>query len=154
MDAICLHLCDQITQPQKEAGLCGQVVYTSKWRQVLSADNNVRARLLNSEALLEGTNPRVGVRWHPQSLGRCGEEGHFQGGAGQAMPLQDPEHRQDGEPSRGVAALSPLPQTHWVSHFSWRCGIFGRSRSGMLCVSRIPPASNFPPSLATSLRAV
>lgn len=46
-----MRLCDSITQPRKRCG-----VYTSRWKLVLSAYNSVRARLLNSQALLESTN--------------------------------------------------------------------------------------------------
>ena len=50
-----MRLCNNITQPRKEYG-----VYTSRWKLALSACNSVRACLLNSQALLEGTNLQAG----------------------------------------------------------------------------------------------
>ncbi|XP_072050117.1 uncharacterized protein [Amphiura filiformis] len=56
VEAICVHLCAKITQPRTEKSDTGRQTYTSRWKLILAAYNEVRLRLLNSEALLEGTN--------------------------------------------------------------------------------------------------
>ena len=50
MEAICLHLCDKFPRPQRDP------TYRFRWRLILSDYNNIRQRLLNSEALLEGSS--------------------------------------------------------------------------------------------------
>lgn len=76
MEAICLRLCDKFTQPRKEPGPGGRVLYTSRWKLVLSAYNGIRARLLNSD-LLEDTNlvlfninETTLTRWYKDSVRR------------------------------------------------------------------------------------
>ena len=54
VEAICILLCAQYPQPRRERGQRPR--YTSRWKLVLSAYNAIRARLLNSQALLEETN--------------------------------------------------------------------------------------------------
>ena len=56
VQALLIKLCDHITQPRRERRGRGKHAYTSRWKLVLSEYNNIRARLLNSQALLEGTN--------------------------------------------------------------------------------------------------
>jgi hypothetical protein len=70
-EAICLRLCDIITQPTKSKLPSGRQVYTSRWKAVLSEYNNIRVRLLNSEALLERTcltlfhiNETTLIKWY------------------------------------------------------------------------------------------
>lgn len=77
VEAICILLCDRITQARREPFLHGRPVYTSRWKLVLSAYNSVRARLLNSQELLEGTNmvlyninEATLVKWYKNSIRR------------------------------------------------------------------------------------
>ena len=79
VEAICIHLCDRITQPLKKTGPGGKTIYTSWWRLVLSSYNAVRSRLVNSHALLEDTNlvlytitETTLVRWYKNTV-RCNE---------------------------------------------------------------------------------
>ena len=79
VEAICIHLCDRITQPLKKTGPGGKTIYTSRWRLVLSSYNAVRSRLVNSHALLEDTNlvlytinETTLVRWYKNTV-RCNE---------------------------------------------------------------------------------
>ena len=53
------------------------MIYTSRWKQVLSSYNCVRARLLNSQALIEGTNlvlyhvnKATLVKWYKNAIWR------------------------------------------------------------------------------------
>ena len=53
------------------------MIYTSRWKQVLSSYNSVRARLLNSQALIEGTNlvlyhvnKATLVKWYKNAIWR------------------------------------------------------------------------------------
>lgn len=48
-EALCIHLCDKFSTPQKEGR------YISHWKLILSAYNGIRQSLLNSEDLLAGT---------------------------------------------------------------------------------------------------
>ena len=56
VEAVCIRLCDAITQPLADSRPDGSPRYVSRWRQVLDAYNRVRARLFNSLELLEGTD--------------------------------------------------------------------------------------------------
>jgi hypothetical protein len=56
VEALLIKLCDKITKPRRERRARGKHVYTSRWQLVLSEYNNIRARLMSSQALLEGTN--------------------------------------------------------------------------------------------------
>lgn len=72
VEAICLKLCDRYTQPRRERSggktrhisryspigfiSTPQLESPFRWKQILTAYNEVRRRLLNSQALLEGTN--------------------------------------------------------------------------------------------------
>ena len=57
MEALCILLCQKFPHPRREVNAgTGRPVYTSRWKCILSEYNSVRARLLNSQALLEGTN--------------------------------------------------------------------------------------------------
>ena len=50
-EAICIRLCNNIiTKPRKETGVSGKSIYTSRCKLILSACNNVRSRLMNSQA--------------------------------------------------------------------------------------------------------
>ena len=61
VEALCIHLCTEITQPRRQNTLSGQRMYTSRFKLILQAYNRVRQRLLNSEALLDRTNLTVFV---------------------------------------------------------------------------------------------
>ena len=52
MEALCILLCEKHTQGRK--GSDGRQV--SRWRLVVSEYSAIRARLMNSQALLEGTS--------------------------------------------------------------------------------------------------
>jgi len=57
VEALCILLCQKFPHPRREVNAgTGRPVYTSRWKCILSEYNSVRARLLNSQALLEGTN--------------------------------------------------------------------------------------------------
>ena len=56
VQAILVKLCDRITQPRRERRADGKQTYISRWKLILSEYNNIRTRLMNSQALLEGTN--------------------------------------------------------------------------------------------------
>ena len=56
MEAICIRLCEKFPNTRKRRSEGGKFVYMSRWRLVLSKYNSIRARLFNSQALLEGTN--------------------------------------------------------------------------------------------------
>jgi hypothetical protein len=71
VEAICIRLCDKITQPTRNKLPSGRLVYVSRWKAILSEYNNIRARLLNSHALLERTgltlyniNESTLTRWY------------------------------------------------------------------------------------------
>ena len=73
VEAICIRLLDKFPKPCR-TDVRGRRSYTSRWRLVLSEYNNIRARLLNSQALLEGTNlvlftinEATLVRWYKNS---------------------------------------------------------------------------------------
>lgn len=75
VEAICILLCAQYPQPRRERGQRPR--YTSRWKLVLSAYNAIRARLLNSQALLEETNlvlytinETTLVRWYKNTTRR------------------------------------------------------------------------------------
>lgn len=77
VEAICIRLCHSITQPQKDRSSRGKERQTSRWKLILSAYNGVRARLFNSQALLEGTNmvlftinETTLLRWYQDSTRR------------------------------------------------------------------------------------
>lgn len=66
-----MKLCETITQPHRERHYGQRECYTSRWKLILEEYNCVRARLLNSAALLEGTdlalfpiNETTLVRWY------------------------------------------------------------------------------------------
>uniref|UniRef100_UPI00358E8398 uncharacterized protein n=1 Tax=Myxine glutinosa TaxID=7769 RepID=UPI00358E8398 len=68
VEAICIRLCDRYTQPKREHG------YVSRWKLILSSYNGIKQRLLNSEALLEGTdlvlfsiNETTLTRWYKKT---------------------------------------------------------------------------------------
>lgn len=47
---------NRYTQPKREMGADERTKYISRWRQIISDYNAVRARLFHSQRLLEGTN--------------------------------------------------------------------------------------------------
>ena len=55
VEALCIHLCEKFPQPHREDRR-NKSTYTSRWKLVLSEYNSVRARIQNSQRLLEGTN--------------------------------------------------------------------------------------------------
>ena len=55
VEALCIHLCQKHGQ-SKRIVRRKRVFNTSRWKQVLASYNSVRARLHNSEKLLDGTN--------------------------------------------------------------------------------------------------
>ena len=58
VEAICLHLCSWHSLPQLSATRqSGRRRYISRWRLIVSDYTSIMLRLLNSQALLEGTNP-------------------------------------------------------------------------------------------------
>ena len=70
-EAICIKLCKNIIQPHRERCYGQQERYTSRWKLILREYNCVKAHLLNSVALLEGTdlvlfpiNKTTLVRWY------------------------------------------------------------------------------------------
>ena len=56
VEAICILLAEKYHGPRRRSSPGGNRVYTSRWRLILSEYNSIRTRLLNSQALLEGTN--------------------------------------------------------------------------------------------------
>ena len=76
VEALCLLLCEKFPQSRREVH-AGKPSTTSRWKLILSEYNSVRARLLNSQALLEGTNLMLYainettlIRWHKNSVRR------------------------------------------------------------------------------------
>ena len=76
VEALCLLLCEKFPQSRREVH-AGKPCTTSRWKLILSEYNSVRARLLNSQVLLEGTNLMLYainqttlVRWHKNSSRR------------------------------------------------------------------------------------
>ena len=70
VEAICICLCDRITQPTKSKLPSGRQIYISRWKAILS-EYNIRVRLLNSHTLLEKTgltlyhiNESTLIRWY------------------------------------------------------------------------------------------
>ena len=55
VEAICIRLCNEFTGSRTEIGVDGRKTFISRWKQVVSAYNNIRARLFNSQALLNNT---------------------------------------------------------------------------------------------------
>ena len=77
VEAICIRLCNNITKPRKETGISRKNIYTSRWKLKLLAYINVRSRLMNSQALLKGTNvvlfnikEATLVRWYKNTTRR------------------------------------------------------------------------------------
>ena len=70
MEAICIHLCQ--CHPDARREVCGgRPTYTSRWKLILQDYSRVCARVMNSLALLEGTNmqlftinERILMVWH------------------------------------------------------------------------------------------
>ena len=72
VEAICILLCNKFTSARKASRMSihvysvalnavifsgsQQIQYASRWKLVVSEYNSIRARLYNSQALLEGTN--------------------------------------------------------------------------------------------------
>ena len=76
MEAICIHLCDTIASPQRKSRQ-GSTRYTSRWDRILSEYNSIRARVLNSASVLEGTtlalypiNKATLLRWYKNTTRR------------------------------------------------------------------------------------
>ena len=70
VEALCVELCEPITQPCRERHYGQREWYTSKWKLILEEYNRVRAHLSNSAALMEGTslallpiNKMTLIRW-------------------------------------------------------------------------------------------
>ena len=55
VEAICIRLCDRITQPTKSKLPSGRQEYISRWKTILFEYNSLRERLLNSSTLLDKT---------------------------------------------------------------------------------------------------
>ena len=53
VEALCVLLCEKFPAARKSRP--GQRTYTSRWRLVVSAYNAIRIRVMNSEAVLNGT---------------------------------------------------------------------------------------------------
>ena len=78
VEALLIKLCDRITKPRREWRARGKHAYTSRWRLVISEYNNICARLMSSQALLEGThlmlftiNDTRAPQFLPNTLERC-----------------------------------------------------------------------------------
>lgn len=56
MEVICVRLCNKILQSRKQSLSGGRQRCTSRWKLILSEYNQLRARLLNSQPLLDDTN--------------------------------------------------------------------------------------------------
>ena len=56
VEVICIRLCELHATAKREVASNGRVYYTSRWRLILAHYNRIRARLLNSRALLTGTD--------------------------------------------------------------------------------------------------
>ena len=76
VEALYLLLCEKFPQSSREVH-AGKPFTISRWKLIISEYNSVRARLLNSQALLEGTNLMLYtinqttlVRWHKNSSRR------------------------------------------------------------------------------------
>ena len=54
VEAICIHLCEKISSP-KRVTVEGRRTHTSRWDMILSEYSKIKARVLNSLPLLEGT---------------------------------------------------------------------------------------------------
>ena len=113
VEAICIKLSDKFPKPCR-TDVRGRRSYTSRWRLVLSEYNNIRARLLNSQALLEGTNlvlftinEATLVRWHKNST-RVSEIRTLMQGIPSSLPppcAPDPL-----PPARELLTSAPLPK--------------------------------------------
>ena len=55
VEAICIRLCNEFTGSRTEIGVDGRKTFISRWKQLVSAYNNIRACLFNSQALLNNT---------------------------------------------------------------------------------------------------
>ena len=56
VESICIHLCNELTQPCTEIRGDGSKLYESRWKRILFKYNSIRARLFNSHTLSERTN--------------------------------------------------------------------------------------------------
>ena len=56
VEAICIHLCADITKSFTWKGDDGKKRYDSRWKLILVEYNKIRARLFNSQALIDHTN--------------------------------------------------------------------------------------------------
>ncbi len=71
VEALCIKLCDAITQPIRERRHGRKKRYTSRWKLILEEYNCVRSRLSNSADVMEGTslalfpiNETTLLRWY------------------------------------------------------------------------------------------
>ena len=55
VEAICIRLCNEFTNSRTEIGVDGRKTFISRWKQVVSAYNNIRARLFNCQNLLSNS---------------------------------------------------------------------------------------------------
>lgn len=56
VEALCILLTEKHPSPRRQSSPGRRRAFTSRWNLVLSEYNSIRTRLLNSQALLEGTN--------------------------------------------------------------------------------------------------
>ena len=77
VESICIHLCNELTQPCTEIRGDGSKLYESRWKRILFKYNNIRARLFNSHTLSERTNISIfyvnetSIRlWYKHKTGR------------------------------------------------------------------------------------
>ena len=111
VEALCIHLCTEITQPRRQSTLSGQCMYASRYKLILQAYNRVRQRLLNSEALLDRTNLTLFVinehtltKWYKSRVRREEVTTLLQGVALPPTPLTTP-----GLPDPQQKPSSPAP---------------------------------------------
>lgn len=148
-----------ITQPKKEAGLHGRMVYTSRWSLILRAYNQVRARLLNSEALLEGTNLQLFTineatltRWYKDTMRRDEIKILLQG----LSLRQEPPCTSDSLPPPAELPSTPSPPPSQPFIFAEPEDTVGQARLGrksitptLTTLASLASTSASPPSLTT-----
>ena len=111
VEAICIHLAEKHPQPKKERSDTGKTIYTSRWKLILADYHGIRARLLNSSALLKDTdlvlfhiNETTLTRWYKDTVRMEEIRTLLQGFQ---IPAQPPAKANEPLPAARVRPSSP-----------------------------------------------
>ena len=113
VEAIIIHLFEAHTQPRREVDEQGKAKFTSRYKLVLSAYNAIRARVLNSTSIMQGTklmlinlNEYTLLRWYKNSSRRDESRLLMQG---LTLPQPEPCATDTLPPPQVLPASPPAP---------------------------------------------